>query len=297
MKLLSLIFSTLFFATAFQSQAGNQAFEPDKIYAGHSGQPTDLSDIAKNIAPGSVVVLGEIHNNPAHHAHQVEFLKALAQEHPEFAIHLGMEFFYWPEQKHVDNYLDSRISEEEFLNTISWGSMPFDFYREQVLFPLQANGKTWAINAPRFLSAKIAKGGLASLTDAEKALLPPDFEIGNDLYFERFAEVMGGHHGISPQKLRNFFEAQSLWDDTMAWKSIEAQASKKDRVFVILVGDFHAAYGGGLPDRLKARGMKDVLSFSQVDVNGLSDDEMKQALLPDPKYGDRASYVWTSLVK
>ncbi len=67
-----------------------------------------------------------------------------------------------------------------------------------------------------------------------------------------------------------------------------------EQVLVIIVGDFHASYGGGLPDRLRARGVTSMLVISQVNRFGLDDDETRRLVVPDPRHGVRADYVWVT---
>ncbi len=50
-------------------------------------------------------------------------------------------------------------------------------------------------------------------------------------------------------------------------------------------------HGRGLPDRLRARGVTNVLVISQVDESDLSDDEAETLLTPHPRYGPRADVV------
>lgn len=125
-----------------------------------------------------------------------------------------------------------------------------------------------------------------------RAWLPPDFRLGNARYFERFVEAVGQHGGLSESMVRNFFAAQSAWDDTVAWQAVEYLRGHPDQVLVIIVGDFRAIFGGGLPDRLRARGAANVLVISQVNASGLDDAELQQSLRPDPRYGVRADFVW-----
>lgn len=258
---------------------------------GASLQPARLADIAARVGPGSILVLGENHDNAVHSAQHVELLQALRDR--GLKVSVGMEFLEYPAQGALDRHLAGELGEADFLKEAGWGGSNYDYYREQIRFPLRADGWTFALNAPRALSSKIARGGLDALTAEERALLPPQFTRGSDGYFERFREAMGGH---APQgeSLERYFLAQSLWDDTMAWRALEALARDPAQVLVIVVGEFHVQYGGGLPDRLRARGAGHVLTLSQLNVNGFTADETAAALRPDGPYGPRADYLWVS---
>jgi uncharacterized iron-regulated protein len=209
-------------------------------------------------------------------------------------VSVGMEFFAYPYQAQVDAWRLGQISEVDFLDSIEWGKgFSFEFYRSQVLFPSLKSEFLLALNAPRSLTGKISKGGLGSLKDEDRALLPPDFTLGNQTYFERFKKIMEGAHLPSAEALQNYFAAQSAWDDTMAWKATQFLSQHSEQVLVIIVGEFHVQYGGGLPDRLKAREVP-VTSFSLVNLDGLSDVEQRRAVEPSKLDGPRADYIWTS---
>lgn len=261
---------------------------PLGYYTGERLSTSSLQALATSVKPGSVVVIGEPHDNKMAQQGQLEIMKALrAQGH---TVSVGMEFISYPDQATLDEYRSGTLAEAEFLKKIGWGNN-YDVYRDQILFPMLVEGaRTIAINAPRYLTTKIRKTGFQSLTADEMALLPPDYQGGNDSYRERFA-IAAGHH-LTPASFEGYFNAQSVWDDTMAWKTAEFLKANPTHVFVIVVGQFHAEYGGGLPDRLKARGVTSVLTVSQVDHSIYSDEELETELMPHSKFGPRADYLW-----
>ena len=80
----------------------------------------------------------------------------------------------------------------------------------------------------------------------------------------------------------------------MAWRVAEFLRGHPDHVLFIVVGDFHASYFGGLPDRLRARGVDDILVISQVNAEDSSEDERRELIEPHPVYGPRADFVWST---
>jgi uncharacterized iron-regulated protein len=204
-----------------------------------------------------------------------------------------MEFFSYPDQEKVDQYRKNLLKEDEFLKGVQWGHTDFKYYRNQVLFPDSNFGEfVTAINIPRSITGVIAKSGLEGLSPEQQKLLPPLLEKGNDKYYERFKESMSSHI-VEQEKIDRYFWAQSVWDDTMAWKACEAIKSHPEQVFVIIVGEFHVQYGGGLPARLKAHGCSQVKTMSLVDVTDYSEEKAKKELEPSPVYGPRADWVWS----
>lgn len=267
-----------------------QGLIKSEILDGQTLQPSSLSELVARVQPGTVVVVGEEHGKAVHSSQQVQLLQALAGR--GLKVNVGMEFLEYPFQASVDSYLLGQINEADFLAAVHWNGFGYQFYREQILFPRTQGGVTVALNAPRQLSGKIAKQGLASLTADEAALLPPHLSRGNDGYYSRFKEVMGNH--VSPAALENYFMAQSLWDDTMAWKTSEAMLRDPAQVFVIIVGEFHAQYGGGLPDRLKAWGIQQVMTVVQMNTHDFTAAEIQEAITSTGPYGPRGDYLWVS---
>ncbi len=285
MKFLSLItsvFATLAFSGAIFGQA--------QILDGHNLYPVQIEKALSEIKPGSIVILGELHGTKIQPLFQVQVMETIAKM--GLKVSVGMEFFNYTHQSILDQYRAGFLGELEFLKQVKWGGFSYDSYRPQVLFPKQGESTTIALNAPPFLTSKVAKTGISSLTKDEAALLPPLFQKGNDLYYQRFKIIMGDHVP-NLETLGRYFEAQSIWDETMAWKASEFIKSNPDQVLVIVVGEFHVQYGGGLPDRIKARGISDVTTFSLLNLNGMNQSEIQEALAPSTAYGDRANFIWT----
>ncbi|MBI2521000.1 MAG: ChaN family lipoprotein [Bdellovibrio sp.] len=266
---------------------------PETLYLGDRLEAVTPETIIDSLQAGTVVIVSEIHNLKSHHQHQAAFLEAMAQKGIA-KISVGMEFLSFVGQTYIDQYLFEGLPENQFLKNVNW-SGDFSPYRPLVLFPKEHHGETLGLNAPRTLTAKISKSGISSLTEEERALIPPDFTLGNPLYFERFKTVMtGGGHELPPQVIARYFEAQSVWDETMAYVASNYMEKNPDSILVIIVGDFHAQYGGGLPDRLRARGVINVVTISQVNLKDLSPSERLEEVIPHPKYGVRADFIWTT---
>ena len=285
----SVFLSTLF--AAFLSHAQTK-IEANSIYSGQTGQKVSFDSVLQKVKPGTIVLVSEIHDLGPHQEKQVEFMSHVHQLGMQVSI--GMEFLAYPFQNYVNQYISGELAEADFLKNVKWGNNNFDLYRQQILFSQRSGGKTLAINAPRTLSSKVARSGLDSLTESERAMLPPNFQVGSDDYLRRFWAAVGGHH-VPKEKVKNYFTAQSIWDDTMAWQSIKHMEQYPNDVLVIVVGDFHAVYNQGLPARLKARGANDVLVLSQMNLSFYeSDEEARKAILPHEEWGVRADFIWTS---
>lgn len=276
----SILFLVLFSVISAQAE----------LLRGADSSVLSLEQALSGVKPGSVLVLGELHYASVVSDAQMQVLETLRKN--GLKVSVGMEFYSYLDQNWVDDYRSGALKETEFLAKVGWGSASFDNYRRQTLFPLVAESSVLALNAPRALTGKIASKGLGSLNAADWALLPPDLTRGNDDYYERFVNVMGQH--VPAEKIENYFMAQSVWDETMAWTAQKFMQGHPDQVLVIIVGEFHVQYGGGLPDRLKARGLSDITTLSFVNLHGLTPDETEEQLKPSVQYGARADFIWTT---
>lgn len=272
------------FSTSAMAQSTGQ------LYDGHSLQPTELRQLIEQIQPGTVVVLGENHGQPSQQMQQMEIINALKKT--DLQLSVGLEFMWYTDQPAIDAYRSHQISEADFLR--SWrGGYDFDLYKPQLTAPIFGEGFSLGLNLPQPIASKIGKLGLAGLTQEDWTLMPPNFTLGRDSYKKRFIDQMGGHGGPNIEK---YFAAQSAWDDTMAWRSIEFLKQHPEQILVIVVGEFHVQYGGGLPDRLRARlaleGLThSVVTVSQVMTFGMTDDEVKQRMQPSAVEGSRADFI------
>ncbi len=282
------------------SPANNQTNSQSQVLDGKSLQPVLTSQIIQNIQPGSVLILGENHGLAAHRDQHLVLLQLLRDR--GLKVSVGMEFINYPDQIFLNQYLSHEVDDEQFLKLVDWKGFPFEFYKQQILFPNFLNGeKTLGLNIPRLITSKIAKTGLESLTVGERNLLPTDFKIGRDSYKQRFANTI---HVPPGPVLDRYFVAQSAWDDTMAFQSVNFLNANPDQVLVIVVGEFHAQYGGGLADRILARKPgTSVTALSQIWAVGISengsevvltDEEIQALIQPSKTEGPRGDFIWIS---
>ena len=271
------------------AQTPSSGATPEGLYHWRTG-PVTLDAALLGIGPGHVLIVTEDHVVARHHENQLAVLQALKPR--RLRVSVGLEFLAYPDQPWVDRFVRDEISEEVFLRAVRWGGTPFAGYRPLIRFPREAGGEAIALNAPEQVTKALAQRGPEGLSDEERSLLPPTFTLGNAAYFERFAREVQQHGSMPESAVRNFFAAQSAWDDTMAWRAAWFLEAHPEHVLVIIVGDFHAIYGGGLPDRLWARGVTKTVVISQVDAQGLDEAEVRALLVPDPRDGTRADFIW-----
>jgi uncharacterized iron-regulated protein len=284
MRLIAFLACSVFGVLAFAVEG---KLEGD-LYQGSTLEKVVFAEVIKSIPKGAVVFLGEQHGNGLIQKGQLAVLNELrANGHK---INVGMEFLDYTQQAALDDYRSGTLSEPEFLKKMDWGSISFDLYRDQILFPKAELGeRTFAINNPRWLAHEIAEKGLTGLGEDSLKLLPPQLQLGRESYKKRFTDLMAGHI-TSPEKMQRYFEAQSVWDETMAWNIAEAPVALEDTI-VVVVGQFHVEYGGGLPyqyqQRFKGRPVVIIEELLYYD-----DEEIPfKDLMPSPEYGPMSDYL------
>lgn len=213
--------------------------------------------VVNQLSQSRVVYLGETHDSAADHQSQLELLKALHVKNPNLAI--GMEMFQRPFQSALDRYIAGSITAAELQRATEyddrWG-FPWEFYAPILEFAKANRIPVIALNTPNEVTRKVARQGLESLTSADKRFIPPLSEIRLEpqRYRDRIRKVFDGFHqgkGNS-QRFERFFQAQVLWDETMA-DSIAQFLKRRDRQLIVLVGQGHVVFGDGIPSRVTRR--------------------------------------------
>ncbi len=150
-----------------------------------------------------------------------------------------------------------------------WG---FDYalYRPLVLRARRSRVPMYALNAPRELTQKVARGGLASL-DEDEAKQVPELDLGDKQHRAWFDQVMKAHpspHGPSD----DIYVAQVMWDETMAdtaarWLDKRMPA----RQIMIVAGEGHCR-DRAIPARLRRRTGAKVVGVLPIVVENEDDD-------------------------
>jgi uncharacterized iron-regulated protein len=84
------------------------------------------------------------------------------------------------------------------------------------------------------------------------ALLPSGF-IADSGAYKNFVALMGEHPGVEVTDLRRYFDAQNVWDQTMANRILEFKRRNPKVKLVVLTGRGHVFGGYGIPFYLKQK--------------------------------------------
>ncbi len=213
-----------------------------------------FSEVMERVAGKKIVYVGENHNQYSHHATELEVIKDLHRRGKKLAI--GMEMFQKPFQKILDDYIEGRIDEREFLKETQyfkrWG-FDYNLYRAILLFARSERISVVALNMKQEIVDKVFRGGLDSLSEEEKEWVPPRMDFSDEVYKERLRKVFQAHQDFGTGNFNFFYQAQILWDETMSESIDEFLKAHPGDSMVVLAGNGHLAFGSGIPKRTARR--------------------------------------------
>jgi uncharacterized iron-regulated protein len=202
-------------------------------------------ELWQTIEKADVVYVGETHDDSAHHQYELELIRGLLNRKMKFAI--GWEMFDETQQETMDLWASHMISLPVMLAKTDfqrhWGVYS-PVYQQILQVAERANVPCLPLNAPPELVQKIARG--ESLTAEQKAMIPTGFIVTRKGY-RNFLAMMGDHPGMNKSDERRFFDAQNVWDETMASRILEFKSRHPTTRLVVFTGRGHVSDGQGIP--------------------------------------------------
>ncbi len=187
-----------------------------------------------------VIIVGETHDNQAHHDLQLKIIRTLHEGGAPLAV--GLEMFRAENQDMLDKWWRWGMPTEQFeaLYRENWG-MPWLLYRDIFLYTRQKRIPLVGLNVPRNIISKAARDGFASLTEAERKKFPPGLTCTVDEAYRSFIRrTFTEHAQASGRSFDHFCEAQMVWDATMAIYALDYLDKNPGSRIVILAGSVHA---------------------------------------------------------
>lgn len=205
-----------------------------------------------DLAQGRVVAVGESHDSAADHKIQAEVLAALAVRNPKIAV--AFEMVGFEDQAVLDGFMSGATPEKDFAIwwKTNWG---YDFSLYKPIFDAAkaAGVPAYGLNAPIALVRAVSKGGLSSLTPADRARLPFQIRESDDLRYRDYVmEAVSGHGPLTPAQLKNRLEAMAVWNETMGEKAASIAAA--GRTVLVIAGEGHVLFKAGILESATRRG-------------------------------------------
>ncbi len=214
--------------------------------------------LEKIIRKSDIIYAGEQHDKEEAHKIQLEVIKILHQKKKE-KICVGFEMLNRTLQNILDEYIEGKLSEEEFLNKVDWEKewgFDYNLYKPIFDFIKENKLKAVALNVPRKIVSKVARGGLESLSDEEKSLIARDIKVVNDEEYNKYLSQTYHGHGENPMNkimsFENYKLAMAVWNETMAEIVSNFLKDNKDYSFVVIAGNGHVK-NAAIPWSVKRR--------------------------------------------
>jgi uncharacterized iron-regulated protein len=214
-------------------------------------------DFLDELSEADVICIGENHGNPHDHWAELQILHGLFERTTMNGkdLAVGLEMVDRSRQPILERYRTDEIEEPAFLKEVEWSErwgFDFSYYRPQLVLAKEHQLGMLGLNLPRELSQKLARGGLESLNEKERARLPGDMDLYDEDHRAWFDQAMKGH----PPPITdhdNLYLAQVAWDETMAETAARWLRKKvPGRQLVILAGSGHCRTDA-IPARLTRR--------------------------------------------
>jgi uncharacterized iron-regulated protein len=194
--------------------------------------PSGLDEVFRKIEENRVIFIGEIHGTPSIHRLQLEIIRRLHEGGRPVSI--AMEAFPSEMQHIFDKWTEGVLNENDFQRVYkeTW-TVPYDYYREILLYARAQKIPLIAINADNALIGSVSKNGLGAVSEDllkevgfTACTTDPAYEkiVGKTYHAAEFPFLCDG------QRLRDSFMAYNI-----------SKALKKDNnAVIVLAGATHA---------------------------------------------------------
>jgi uncharacterized iron-regulated protein len=232
------------------------AFVGDGAFAfvdGRTGAALGVDDVVARVRAHRVVMVGEQHDQAAHHEAQRRVVEMAGAAGPGLVV--GLEMLTWEKQAALDRFNRGEVDVDALDGAVDWKkAWGFDFGLYAPVFRAgRAVGASFvALNAPRPLVRAVREKGVEGLADDERSRVP-ELDLGDALHRRWFEGVFASAgHPLKPAELDGFYRAQVLWDEAMADTATRALRGGARQV-IVLAGAGHVALGRGVPQRIERR--------------------------------------------
>ncbi|MFO7712861.1 ChaN family lipoprotein [Desulfosarcina sp.] len=204
----------------------------------------------KALRSARIVLVGEHHTDPAHHAAQLKVIQMLSTQSRPLSI--GLEMFPKDSQAALDQWVAGEMEEAAFekIYLANW-NFPWSLYREIFIYARDRQIPMVGLNVSRGITRQVAERGFASLSDQQRGdLAGVTCDVTRE--YRDFIRSAFGAHGHGNMDFNRFCEAQLVWDTAMAINSLNHLERHPDRTMVLLAGSGHARKMG-IPYQIKSR--------------------------------------------
>lgn len=199
---------------------------------------------AEGLPGAEVIFLGEVHDNPAHHARQAEWVSEIAPTALVFEM-------LTPEQA-ARVSPDDRSDERSLANLLGWDESGWpDFGMYYPIFAAAPQAEIYGAAIPREDARRAMEAGLHAVFGADSARFGLDRPLSAGEQAARERLQLEAHCDALPEHLLpDMVAVQRLRDAALARAALDALAQSGGPV-VVITGNGHARKDWGAPRLLK----------------------------------------------
>jgi uncharacterized iron-regulated protein len=269
------------------------SFKVGQIVDLNKGEVLHFEQFINEIASKKIIFVGEVHDNPEHHLIQTQIIQALIDIHGPVTV--AMEIFQKPQQPILDQYLRGDLTEGDFLRKVNWRNewgVDYHFYRPILLTAKQNKSNVLAINAPRDIVKKVARHGVKSLDATERQKLAKEIDLSNKAHRDYVQRIYTHHAHKDLKRFDYFYEAQCVWEDSMA-QNLAEYLKRNGGKIIVIIGNGHIVNRFGVPERTIWRlpvSMATVMPYAMNEDEGFT-KEIADYVWVTPRYPRRSPHA------
>jgi len=240
---------------------------------------TTLSEVMPSLTKNRIILVGELHNNKAHHESQLNIIRAVSESGVPIAV--GFEMFQSEIQSELDKWVSGKLNVKEFKRIYyeNW-NFPWELYSP--IFELARKNKVpmVGLNVSRDITRQVSQKGFKSLSEKQKGKLS-EVSCRVDKEYMDFIKNAFGAHAHGELNFTHFCEAQLIWDNVMAINALAFLDKNPDYTIILITGSGHARKKG-IPKQISKRSN---LSYAVIlpEVSG--------SISPKTITGENADYI------
>lgn len=227
----------------------------------------EFVDLARE---SGIVILGEVHDNPAHHDNQARVVSALQPEA------LVLEMVPQEREALVNELRAEGAEREEIADALKWsesGWPDFDFYAQ--ILEAAPEARIFGGGQPSSDVRRAMVEGAAGPFGPDAAIYGLDQPLEPEEQAHREAMMADAHCDAVPgEVLSGMVEAQRFRDAGLADAALWARTMTGGGQVVVITGNAHADLVRGMPEALRvADPGADVIALGQLEAEPAEEDE------------------------
>jgi uncharacterized iron-regulated protein len=241
------------------------------------------------VLPRGVVLLGEIHDNPAHHLLRAWLIRNSRKTLQDWQPAIVFEQIRSDQQVALDQFHEARkggsATADDLFRLLDWeksGWPSAEIYKPLIEAALAADLPIYAGDAPRERMPALARG--TPLTDEERGRLGLDKPMPQDLLDALVAELKDSHCGMLPDSAMAGMSLAQRYRDAHLADAVLAAAERHGSA-ILIAGNGHVRSDRGVPWYIRQRSPQTLVeSVMMVEVEeGKSDPAAYLPRHPDGK--------------